>query len=388
MSVRGGLGITSCLAACAMLISPLAAATGDSFSFAVIADPHISGGAGSTAAQNLQQTVDWVNAHRQQEDIDLVFVVGDIGWNNGLDTAKTILDGLDVPYAPLIGDNEVYYHNEERFNDTFAPVYESLAALAQDPNSGLSNWQKASNPVWNPDYGEWSNLQNFAFDYGGVHFACLDWVPRDTTSTLVEHASLNDFEGGTLPWLEDYLASCSTDKQENIVMMAHHPMYTLGGALGTMIASLAAFSPSDFDQLSALLNDPNHDYADYVYAAYTGHYHNEAFLPEDADPNYVVLELNGTPLFDPNTYDPNGSIQLVPLPGYDLYVLEDTHEDPPYLKLVTVTEGEISFAYDSRTIAVPEPVTGCLMCVGALGGLARSRRRSGQFRRGRRSGPQ
>ena len=78
------------------------------FSFAVFADPHVYGGPSSENAQRLSRCVEWVNTHKDDEDklIELVFIVGDIGGN--FSTAKDILDGLTVPYLPIIGDNDVH----------------------------------------------------------------------------------------------------------------------------------------------------------------------------------------------------------------------------------------------------------------------------------------
>lgn len=128
-----------------------------------------------------------------------------------------------------------------------------------------------------------------------------------------------------------------------------------------------------------MLNDPNHSYRDYVSAAYTGHYHSQGFLPENGDPNLVELLVRGYQ-FDPNDYDPNGPLQLIPPPGYDLYIVDDTHIDPSgnlddiiSLQLVTVTEGETGFTYDSRQIIVPEPSTVGLVLVGEV--IRRCRRR-------------
>ncbi|MBN1344756.1 MAG: metallophosphoesterase [Phycisphaerae bacterium] len=348
-------GVACFVLACLLLSSPLLAATGDSFSFVVIADPHVSGGAGSEYAQMLLQAVDWVNNHREQENIDLVFAVGDIGWGGGMSVAKSILDGLAVPYAPILGDDEVAAGDEVPFHDTYTPTWQSLDALASNPDSGLSNWQKAPGPVSNPEVGGLSYLQNFAFDYHGVHFMALDWVPRDMSGRVNEEAEIHDFEGGTFPWFTDYIANCSKDKQENVVMLGHHPMFTLGGYFGEILASLGAFSPPEFEQISDFLNDPNHSYRDYVANYYGGHYHYPGYLAESGDPNTFEMTLPGGYTFDPNDYDPNGPIQLLPLPGYDLYVVDDTHSDGVHLELITVTEGETAFTYDSRRILVPEP---------------------------------
>jgi hypothetical protein len=379
MLIRSNVGILQYTLAITIATSPAAASPGDSFSYAVIADPHVSGGPDSSPAQRLQQAVDWVNAHRDQENIDLVFVVGDIGWSGNAVTAKSILDGLDMPYAPVIGDDEIAAGAELEFRDTFEPVYQSLEAMAGDPGSGFSNWTKAPGPVWNPDIGDWSTFQNFAFDYRGVHFVGLDWVLRDMSIGIGEEAELHDFAGGTFPWFTNYVETCSKDKQENIVMFAHHPMLTLGGEWGEILAALGAFAPGEFQQLSDFLTDPAQDYGNYVYAAYTGHFHSQGYLPEDADPNNSAMSIRGYE-FDPNDYDPNGPIQLLPLPGYDLYIIDDTHIDPPSnlddpisLELVTVTEGLAGFSYDSRAIIVPEPVTAALLFLAA--GIYRGRPR-------------
>jgi len=357
----------------AVLVSPLCAATGDSFSFAVIADPHLSGGPESDSGQKLQQCIDWINAHRGQENIDLVFAAGDLGFgDNGADlqTAKSLLDGLEVPYVPLIGDNEIQFGDEQNFASLFEPVYQSLAALASDPNSRLSNWDKAPTQVWNPQIDDWSYFQNFAFDYGGVHFSCLDWCSRN--DDLGEDADLHDFEGGTWSWFSDDIAHCPKDKEENIVMVSHNPMFTLGGILGEILSNGGALSTAEFAQFSAFLEDPNHDYGAHVQAAYAGHFHYQGFLPEDADPNRIVLPAPDA-LFDPNlTADPN-LIEILPLPGHDLYVVGATHLDPVRFELVTVTERETDFAYTSRSIVLPEPTTAGLLLTAVA--IRRHRRR-------------
>ena len=364
MSIKANCWAIGIAATLTVLVLPVSADTGDSFSFAIIADPHVSGGSGTTSAQRLQLAVDWLNGHRHQEDVELVFVVGDIGWGNGAATARSILDGLAVPYAPLIGDNEIHATGDAmEFQNTYAPVFQSLEALAADPNTGFSNWQKAPGPVWNPEIGDLDYFQNYGFDYRGVNFACLDWVTRNMSTGFGEHADLHDFPGGTFPWFTDYIAGCPKDKEENTVMLTHHPMFTLGGWIGEIVASLGAFGPGEFEKIGTFLTDPNHDYGRYVYADYAGHLHSQGYLPEDVDPNWAELTVRDYH-FDPNDYDPNGPIQLLPLPGYDMYIVDDTHidpvgslDDPISLEIVRVTEGDTSFSYDSQAVFVPEPST-------------------------------
>jgi len=363
-----------CLAVLAGPATISLAAIGDSFSFVVIADPHISGGADTLSAQRLQACVDWVNRHRQSDKIDLVFVAGDIGFMGngvGVQTAKTILDNLAVPYAPIIGDDDILTSDDEvYFANTFEPIYQALAV-----NPMFTNWSRAPSYVWDPQAGMWAYYQNFSFDYRGVHFVCPDWCNRQTIAwpghdpIRKEDAELHDFAEGTWPWFTQDLLNCAKEKLENIVMVAHHPMMTLGGDIGEVLASYGVFAPGEFDRLRTFLNDPSANLPEHVWAAYGGHLHSPGFLPEDADPNRIQFQIQDY-CFDPNVYDPNGPIRFLPLPGYDLYAIDDTHleksagpDDPIRLELITVTEGQDRFNYVSTTIVVPEPSAIALLLV-------------------------
>ena len=92
---------------CMLWVSPLMADPGDSFSFVVIADPHVRASHYTQNKRRLEQCVDWVNAHQQWADIRLVFVAGDIGWDTHeggliIEEAKDILDGLDVEGGTIL----------------------------------------------------------------------------------------------------------------------------------------------------------------------------------------------------------------------------------------------------------------------------------------------
>ncbi len=346
------------------------AAPGDSFSFAVIADTHLeTADPNSDSYRRLQASVDWINRNRRQQGIDLVMVLGDIGYvDNGraVVAAKGILDGLAVPYVPLSGDNDtVTVADEVAFAATFEPVYQSLAA-----NPMFSNWQKAPAPVWNPGEEAWVSLQNFTFDYRGVHFVCADWCDRTTRTSSVraEDADLHDFPGGTFPWFTETIGACSRDKLENILMFSHDPMHTLAGWL-EFLAGYAGFAPAEFAQIDAFLRDPNHDTMSYVAQAFGGHYHFDTFLPADLDPNRIQVGGFG---IDPNTQSLD---MFVPLPGYDLSIIGATYLDPSPIGLVRVTEGQTSFSYQTTFLTVPEPSVAFLLLAGSLvGGSRRGRR--------------
>ncbi|MHC4861692.1 MAG: hypothetical protein ACYTDY_16555, partial [Planctomycetota bacterium] len=141
------------------------------FAFAILADPHIAGRPENE--RRLAACVDWVNAKRDAGPIEVVFVLGDVGWGKGnLVRAKAILDRLAVPYVPVLGDNEVASGHEAEFETVFGPHYEGLATT-------LEGWRRAPTPVRDPETGRQAWLQNFSFDHRGLHFGGLDWTTRD-----------------------------------------------------------------------------------------------------------------------------------------------------------------------------------------------------------------
>ncbi len=220
------------------------------FTLAVIADPHITGNA--EREERLQTVVDAINAAIVDRDIQLVAVLGDIGWNGGLPTAKGLLDQLQVPYIPLIGDNEYHGGAEQTFDTTFAPIYDDLA-------TALAGWHKAATPVDNPETGVQSWFQNFGFDYQGVHFLAVDWCAR--TDGTGEYGGdvgyLHDFEGGTLPWFENQLLALADAEPDSVIMLTHIPMHE--GAFEVDTAAVVA--------------DATAPYATQLWADLAGHVH-------------------------------------------------------------------------------------------------------------------
>jgi len=278
------------------------------FSFGVIADPHVYGGPSSENALKLAAVVDWINANKDLPiyGLELVFVVGDLGGGAGLGTAREILDGLTVPYVPLIGDNEIH-GDEQLFHDTFAPRYAELA-------STLENWSEAPAPVWNPQWGKDSWFQNHSFDYQGIHFVAADWASRGGSGIEGEQADLHDFAGGTWPWFAADLAGCPKDFGENIVLLSHHPMHVSPVFPDLEVAS---FSPDEVDVIEGLTAT----YGDHVSADLAGHYHIDWY--EDR---------------------PGGQ--------YELYVTEAVHMGVKNLRLVKVYNDGSAFHYDHVRVVV------------------------------------
>jgi len=94
------------------------------YSIILLADPHVSND--GEHRERLSRTVDWINAHQEEEQIEVVFILGDVGWGEGLEIAKEELLKLNMPFVPVIGDNEVHFGDEMRFFDVFSDVYTML----------------------------------------------------------------------------------------------------------------------------------------------------------------------------------------------------------------------------------------------------------------------
>jgi len=231
-------------------------ACGETFSFAVIADTHITGRAAENKAE-LTTAVNWIVRNKDGQDIELVFVVGDIGWggaraNRNLRVARGILDRLNqanIPYVPIIGDNEVEYRCEREFENTFSEQYKRLGKV-------LANWRKAPIPV-NGKY-----LQNFSFNHKGCHFVCCDFNSRQAGA---EGGELHDFAGGSWPWFRNDIETCPKVKKESIVIVTHIGMFRTGVGL----ADQYLFSADDMNKIKHLLNG----YRGYVDTNYAGHIH-------------------------------------------------------------------------------------------------------------------
>jgi hypothetical protein len=262
------------------------------FSFAVIADNHHN-------IPNLDEVVNWINENENDEKIKFVIHVGDItdetkdayGRKNcrsgPLMEAKDVLDTLEIPYIPLIGNHDVWYdysndnnnqpwfegRPEEIFNQIFSPQYDYLGNLV------LANWIKASTPVPGqpPSHAQEVDnyFQNFAFDYMRYHFICLDWVSRDDIYTSDEGDTnrgwpdLQDWAtGGTWNWFTDHLANCQNMGNENVLLFAHHPWsFCYNGLISAMYP--IAFKESDYGTLQGLLSG----YRDNVDKWFAGHVH-------------------------------------------------------------------------------------------------------------------
>ena len=264
------------LSAIVAFISPT---YGETFSFAVIADPHISGNQDHKA--KFEKAIDWIISNKESKDIELTFVLGDIAWggtkgNRNLAVAKKILDRLSIngiTYIPIIGDNEIQYGSEKEFQQVFVPHFNILSEK-------LDNWKKAPTPVAG------MYLQNFSFDYKDCHFVCPDFISRKAGG---DGGELHDFTGGSWPWFKNDIERCPKPKNENIVIMTHIGMFHTGFDF----ADKFVFSKDQMDKIKSFLND----YKDNVDSNYAGHLHMNWYVPVWSklfDPLYHVRVTDET----------------------------------------------------------------------------------------------
>ena len=269
------------------------------FSFAVLADPHISTGA--EHQERLAAAVGWINDSAAAESIELVVVVGDIGWGDGLPIARDLLDALEMPYLPIIGDNEIHFGDEQRFDEVFASHY----ALLSDTFGG---WRRGTVEAWNPVHEQTSWFQNTSFEYRGLRWVGLDWCSRDDNSLLSEFAEVHDFAGGTWPFFADELGALGEDGAErgDVLLFSHHPMH------------LGAFNSAQMADITGLTG-PIHQR---IAGAWAGHLHLDA---------EVVVEEG----------------------GYTVWVTDATWDDVNTVRLVKVYGDGERFEYDQELIEVP-----------------------------------
>lgn len=231
--------------------------THEEFSILFWADPHVYGE--GEHQERLQKVVDWCNTNQEDDNIQFVVVLGDVGWEAGLAIARDTLSTLTIPYVPLIGDNEVHFGDEQRFFSVFADVYEQLSTK-------MTDWSDSFVPVWNPEFEQESMFGNLSFSYRGIRFLGLDWASRSSNSILGEMGDIHDFEGGTLPWLSQELAFIASE-QNPIFLMTHIPMYVNAGA----------FDLQEMSDVELLLSP----YADLLQTNFAGHYHVDSFSEQE-----------------------------------------------------------------------------------------------------------
>lgn len=223
------------------------------FSFVHITDTHIGEGIGdygstgffndtmpstdnTEPAVRLREAVEWINFHEQDKNIKFVVISGDLTGSaekSEFQMCKKIMDNLNVPYVPVIGNHDIWpyvrYQTEAPYasgdsimNEVFEDVYDADKLF-------FNNWKDGTRLIrtYNPETQKEHYLQNFSFEYDGFIFYGLDFNPRYHVNKaepgIGPEAQLMDWTGGTFRWLKQELETNPNKRNHNICFISHHP---------------------------------------------------------------------------------------------------------------------------------------------------------------------
>ncbi len=269
------------------------------FSFAILTDTHIGEGVQdygtpgwddswsedteSDSEAVLAQAVADINLLAEEPDgPSFVVVLGDItdsGERSELERALYLLNELEIPYLPLVGNHDVwpYAYDEAAglhaeadtpvgdrwlyyvFFEAFDDAHELVGAIHNSP------------PVKHLSIDAKTHFLDYAFTYCGVRFVALDTSTRAHAGGgepgIGPEAKLYQKPDSPWPWLIEELGTGWGAEDDDVVILAHHP-FTQG--------SLLAFDEEDFATIEADLGQ--HGLEDRVMAFFGGHQHVDAEL--------------------------------------------------------------------------------------------------------------
>jgi hypothetical protein len=334
------------------------------FSFAIITDIHVGRNFSDYGAQGwadydlttgqaiddnegdfnyvtdrLMAVVDWLNANYKSRNIKFLVILGDIADSAEMSEffrAKKILDNLEIPYVPLIGNHDVWSNVKDPncldIQSTDGELYferifwrdqhnkrniDRLKALFGD------SWQK-QRVVTKPVH----LLQNYAFSYQGINFVALDYARRDTNCI----ASLAEPFSETKNWLRDDI---QRHNGEIVIVFSHYPYMSLGG-----------FAPQEAGYLSKLAYENSASVLDFG-----GHIHydlnvNKVFGQDSEAPVIVTKGLMG------GRYDLSADfLRIVKVNGPDIKNID-------YSEIITISTENKQTPVPPATVIISCPPVG------------------------------
>ena len=217
------------------------------FSFAILTDLHVgegfldyaggmwtdSGeGASSQVTDNVQAVVDKVNA--RASDLDFAVVLGDLtdsGESSELTGARNLLDGLQIPWIPLLGNHDVWPYAWDSANSVWAesetPTGDvRLVSALSNAYDGWDGLVLAEDVVVDPESGFEARYVNFRFDWKNFRFVAVDWITRvhapGGEPGVGPIADIHNIVGGSWPFFTNEVEAWA-GYPGHVIALAHHP---------------------------------------------------------------------------------------------------------------------------------------------------------------------
>jgi len=281
------------------------------WTFAIITDLHIGRGYTDYSGENyylterLEKLIDWINRNDESENIKFLAVLGDVANSakySELEKAKEILDNLEIPYFPVIGNHDVWSDGEANGDSYFNEIFSDDFFNQQAAKLGVE-WKTGRTVEELRGIGVYSYLQNYAFDYGGVNFVCLDFVAR--LALFPPERAFARLHDSTLYWLTENLL---VDKPT--ILLSHHPI--------TMRPD-SFVSPLEYATIEEAIEIGNAE----VKVNFAGHVHGWWPVFMDANENYagpagIQAVTTEAVMVASNEPTPKGIIRIVKVKGEEI----------------------------------------------------------------------
>lgn len=243
------------------------------FSFVHITDIHVGEGEGDYgtygflndtmpvgdvgfAAQRLRNVVHWINENASEKNIKFVVVTGDItdsGERSEFEKAKEILDALEIPYVPTIGNHDIWPYVRYEFEAPYAygdsVMFEVFKDVYDKAKDFFDMWDDGTRltPTFNPESNRAHYHQNFSFSYQGVGFFAFDFNPRYHVNKnepgIGPEAKLNN----SLEWLIQSINSFPLKGRKNLILFSHQPPHN------DILALFNGLSKDEHDKMTKAL---------------------------------------------------------------------------------------------------------------------------------------
>ncbi|MFH0896184.1 MAG: T9SS type A sorting domain-containing protein [Bacteroidota bacterium] len=224
----------------------------------------------------LRNVMHWINLHAVDEKIKFVMITGDMtesGERSELYRFREVMDSLLVPYIPMMGNHDTwpnallfeapYPTGDSLINTIFLNCFSSNASLLPAWNNGTRLTH-----VWNPEFSCASFFQNYRFSLGSYDFVCTDFNTREPASGVypgaMPYANINNYPGGSWPWLKNQLASAT--ETNNTFIFTHYPLSQKPSAIAS------CYNATAYDSITSYA----YNYRNHLAAWLSGHLHNDS----------------------------------------------------------------------------------------------------------------